>query len=66
MTGAVGVCLPTDCGDDDDCEEPTPICDATLDPDQCVQCVGDDDCDSPLVFDSSGTRSCVECVDDDG
>ena len=40
---------------------PLPRCDASGGISRCVQCLGDTDCDAPLVCDGT-TRSCVECT----
>jgi uncharacterized repeat protein (TIGR01451 family)/MYXO-CTERM domain-containing protein len=62
VTGAIGTCSPVGgCTINGDCLLPTTACNTSVDPHQCVQCLGDGACALPLVC-SSTAHVCVECT----
>lgn len=65
QSGGVGTCQSQPCLDDGDCMDPTPICDTSGVPNQCVECLDDGDCPMPLICDAGNTNTCVECTPTD-
>ena len=58
-----GMCvLPPGCASDAQCPPPRPICDLSVIPRVCVQCLTDAQCMAPLVCDQMGSKLCVECA----
>ncbi len=60
--GALGMCTSAVCANDQQCMAPRPKCDTAATPRRCVQCLADGDCTAPLICDTTGLKTCVECV----
>lgn len=62
--GGIGTCVvpPPGCGGAVGCPSPQPICDTTVRPPACVQCLSDVQCGAPQVCDDGRSKKCVECT----
>jgi uncharacterized repeat protein (TIGR01451 family) len=58
----IGSCVIGACTTDAECSAPRPKCDTGVNPRVCVQCLVNGDCPAPMVCDSAGTKTCVECT----
>ena len=50
-----------ECEDDSQCSDPTPFCDTSKTPNQCVGCVSSDQCDDPTAPDCDTTTGTCVC-----
>ncbi|MEW5855569.1 MAG: DUF4215 domain-containing protein, partial [Myxococcota bacterium] len=60
---------PTDaiihaCADNTNCSEPTPVCDTSVSPHVCVDCVADSDCSGDTPICELSTNTCRGCTSD--
>jgi MYXO-CTERM domain-containing protein len=54
--------VPPGCAGNGECPPLRPICDLSVVPRSCVQCLADSQCAAPLVCDQMGSKLCVECT----